>query len=164
MYNREEKEKKQKSNNVSGRQYLTFKIANENYGLELTQAKEIIKPPRVTNVPNTEESIQGVINLRGQVIPVIDMEKKLGLNGDKTESKGDKRIIVINIKNMLIRLYVDNVREVVKLGDDEIEDVSETKKGIKQEYIKGVSTTRDVLIIILNLDNLLFSSRQKKGA
>src|SRR6056297_1546161 len=157
MYNREEKEKKHKSNNVSGRQYLTFKIANENYGLELTQAKEIIKPPRVTNVPNTEESIQGVINLRGQVIPVIDMEKKLGLDGDNSESKGDKRIIVINIKNMLIGLYVDNVREVVKLGDDEIEDVSETKKGIKQEYIKGVSTTRDVLIIILNLDNLLFS-------
>ena len=162
MYNSEEKEIKKTKEKVS-KQYLTFKIANENYGLELTQAKEIIKPPRITNVPNTEDSIQGVINLRGQVIPVIDMIKKLGLN-KKEEGKNEKRIVVINIKNMLIGLYVDNVKEVIKLAGDEIENVSDTKKGIRQEYIKGVSTTRESLIIIINLDNLLFDQKQKKGA
>ena len=160
MYN---KDKKEKINNVNDKQYLTFKIANENYGLELTQAKEIIKPPKVTNVPNTEESIQGVINLRGQVIPVIDMITKLGLNEKEKEGyKNEKRIVVINIKEILIGLYVDNVKEVVKLSDNEIEDVQETKKGIRQEYIKGVSTTRESLIIIIDLDNLLFSNKQKK--
>jgi len=160
MYN---KDKKEKINNVNDKQYLTFKIANENYGLELTQAKEIIKPPKVTNVPNTEESIQGVINLRGQVIPVIDMITKLGLNEKEKEGyKNEKRIVVINIKEILIGLYVDNVKEVVKLSDNEIEDVQETKKGIRQEYIKGVSTTSDSLIIIIDLDNLLFSNKQKK--
>jgi len=160
MYN---KDKKEKINNVNDKQYLTFKIANENYGLELTQAKEIIKPPKVTNVPNTEESIQGVINLRGQVIPVIDMITKLGLNEKEKEGyKNEKRIVVINIKEILIGLYVDNVKEVVKLSDNEIEDVQETKKGIRQEYIKGVSTTRENLIIIIDLDNLLFSNKQKK--
>jgi len=160
MYN---KDKKEKINNVNDKQYLTFKIANENYGLELTQAKEIIKPPKVTNVPNTEESIQGVINLRGQVIPVIDMITKLGLNEKEKEGyKNEKRIVVINIKEILIGLYVDNVKEVVKLSDNEIEDVQETKKGIRQEYIKGVFTTSDSLIIIIDLDNLLFSNKQKK--
>src|SRR6056297_2530131 len=86
-------------------QYLTFKVGNEIYGLKLKQAKEIIKPPKVTNVPNTKEYILGVINLRGQVIPVINLKNKLGLKEDdiKDTSKAqNKKIVVINIKDMLI--------------------------------------------------------------
>ncbi len=161
MYN---EKKINKADKRSARQYLTFEIGRENYGLELTKAKEIIKPPKITNVPNSEKYILGVINLRGQVIPVIDMNNKLGLNDMEKSNMENKRIIVINIQNMLIGLYVDNVKEVIKLTDDEIEDVSESKKGIRQEYITGVSIIGESLIIIINLDNLLFDREEKKGA
>jgi len=148
-------------------QYLTFKVGSEIYGLKLKQAKEIIKPPKVTNVPNTEEYILGVINLRGQVIPVINLKNKLGLKEDdiKDLSKAqNKKIVVINIKDMLIGLYVDGVNEVMNLAVEDIEGVADNKTGIRDEYIKGVSTFSDSLIIVLDINNLLFDQKEEKGA
>lgn len=161
-------QKKEKNESVSDKeQYLTFKVGSEIYGLKLKQAKEIIKPPKVTNVPNTEEYILGVINLRGQVIPVINLKNKLGLKEDdiKDLSKAkNKKIVVINIKDMLIGLYVDGVNEVMNLAVEDIEGVADNKTGIRDEYIKGVSTFSDVLIIVLDINNLLFDQKEEKGA
>lgn len=157
----------QKEAVVEKEQYLTFKVGSEIYGLRLKQAKEIIKPPKVTNVPNTEEYILGVINLRGQVIPVIDLKNKLGLKEDDTKdlSKAkNKKIVVINIKDMLIGLYVDGVNEVMNLAVEDIEGVADNNTGIRDEYIKGVSTFSDSLIIVLDINNLLFDQKEEKGA
>ena len=148
-------------------QYLTFKVGSEIYGLKLKQAKEIIKPPKVTNVPNTEEYILGVINLRGQVIPVINLKNKLGLKEDDIKDLSNaqnKKIVVINIKDMLIGLYVDGVNEVMNLAVEDIEGVADNKTGIRDEYIKGVSTFSDSLIIVLDINNLLFDQKEEKGA
>lgn len=148
-------------------QYLTFNVGNEIYGLKLNQAKEIIKPPKITNVPNTEEYILGVINLRGQVIPVINLKNKLGLKeGLNAKSNDDKtkKIVVINIEDMLIGLYVDGVNEVIKLSSDEIEGVSDNRSGIREEFIQGVSSFGDFLIIVLDIKNLLFDKKEEKGA
>ncbi len=145
-------------------QYLTFNVGNEIYGLKLKQAKEIIKPPKITNVPNTEEYILGVINLRGQVIPVINLKNKLGLNENFTAEEKSKKIVVINIENMLIGLYVDGVNEVIKLSVDEIEGVSDNRSGIREEFIQGVSSFGDSLIIVLDINNLLFDEKEEKGA
>lgn len=148
-------------------QYLTFKVSSEIYGLKLKQAKEIIKPPKITNVPNTEEYILGVINLRGQVIPVINLKNKLGLKEDDIKdisNAKDKKIVVINIKDMLIGLYVDGVNEVMNLAVEGIEGVADNRTGIRDEYIKGVSTFSDSLIIVLDINNLLFDQKEEKGA
>ncbi|HKL12610.1 MAG TPA: chemotaxis protein CheW [Halanaerobiales bacterium] len=148
-------------------QYLTFNVGSEIYGLKLEQAKEIIKPPKVTNVPNTEEYILGVINLRGQVIPVINLKNKLGLKAEfaaEDNEEKTKKIVVINIKDMLIGLYVDGVNEVINLPVDEIEGVSDNRQGIREEFIQGVSSFEDALIIVLDIDNLLFSEKEEKGA
>src|SRR6056297_2349604 len=94
---------------VEKKQYLTFKVGKEIYGLRLNQAKEIIKPPKITTVPNTEDYILGVINLRGQVVPVINLKNKLGLTEDTTvdiNQAKSKKIVVININGMLIGVYV----------------------------------------------------------
>lgn len=152
---------------VEKEQYLTFKVGSEIYGLKLKQAKEIIKPPKVTNVPNTEEYILGVINLRGQVIPVIDLKNKLGLKDDDIKDLSNtqnKKIVVINIKDMLIGLFVDGVNEVMNLAVEDIEGVADNKTGIRDEYIKGVSTFSDSLIIVLDINNLLFDQKEEKGA
>jgi len=147
-------------------QYISFIIAREEYGVELIQTKEIIKPLKITPVPNTLDYISGVINLRGQVIPVIDMKKKLNLaiEKDKASSKDEEKIIIINIKGMLLGLYVDCVKEVVNLKNSEIKDVKETKNEIEKEFIKGVINIDEKLIIILDLKKLLFAKKEKKGA
>ncbi|MDZ7672927.1 MAG: chemotaxis protein CheW [Halanaerobiales bacterium] len=161
------KDVKNKKNTAETKQFLTFKVGKEIYGLRLNQAKEIIKPPKITSVPNSEEYILGVINLRGQVVPVINLKNKLGLkeqsNLDINQEKA-KKIVVINIKGMLIGVYVDGVNEVINISVEDIEDVTENKTGIREEFIKGVSTYGDYLIIVLDLDNLLFENKEEKGA
>jgi len=153
--------------NVEKKQYLTFKVGKEIYGLRLNQAKEIIKPPKITTVPNTEDYILGVINLRGQVVPVINLKNKLGLTEDTTvdiNQDKSKKIVVININGMLIGVYVDGVNEVINISVEDIEGVTENRTGIREEFIKGVSTYGDYLIIVLDLDNLLFENKEEKGA
>jgi purine-binding chemotaxis protein CheW len=135
-------------------QYLTFTLTSETYGLPLRKAKEIMKPPRITDVPNTREHILGLINLRGQIIPVIDLSKKLDLG--KVTKTDNKKVVVINIRDMLLGLLIDETREMEEIYDDDIQQVAETKHSIREKYIKGVKNSGDELIIILDLEEMLF--------
>jgi len=141
-----------------GKQYITFQIGAEVYGLELISAKEIIKMTKITNVPNTDEYIMGVINLRGQIVPVINLREKLNLETDKTQQEKNKRIVIIDFKGLLLGLLIDGVREIVRVNDEEIENVSATQKGIEQEYIKGVCELDKSLVIIISLAKILEKS------
>jgi purine-binding chemotaxis protein CheW len=141
---------------VESEQYLIFKIGDGDYGLDLIKAREIIKPPKITTVPNSKEYVMGVINLRGQIIPVIDLMKILGLEKELVmDNKDDKRIIVVNLGQTLVGLFVNKVTEVVRIDQEKIERVAETKRSINQEYIKGVCNLNNQLIVILNLGKLL---------
>lgn len=144
------------SNNSEARQYLTFQLGEEEYGLDLVLAKEIIKPVKVTNVPNTEEHVLGVINLRGQIVPLLDIKRVLGLK-DEPEMEKDERFIIVNMENILIGLLADRIKEVVRLKDDQIEGISENKKGYKQDYIRGVSRIDERLVIILDITKVIFT-------
>lgn len=136
-------------------QYLTFKLGNENYGLVLEKAKEIIKPPKITNVPNTEKHVMGVINIRGKVTPVIDLKEKLGLPKNDIDEDSNK-IIITNIEGIMVGLFIDNVREVVSIDNKEIENTAEGDRSIEAEYIRGVFTNENNLIIIINIEEILF--------
>jgi purine-binding chemotaxis protein CheW len=141
---------------IESEQYLIFKIGDGDYGLDLIKAREIIKPPKITTVPNSKEYVMGVINLRGQIIPVIDLMKILGLEKELVmDNKDDKRIIVVNLGQTLVGLFVNKVTEVVRIDQEKIERVAETKRSINQEYIKGVCNLNNQLIVILNLGKLL---------
>jgi purine-binding chemotaxis protein CheW len=141
---------------IESEQYLIFKIGDGDYGLDLIKAREIIKPPKITTVPNSKEYVMGVINLRGQIIPVIDLMKILGLEKELVmDNKDDKRIIVVNLGQTLVGLFVNKVTEVVRIDQEKIERVAETKRSINQEYIKGVCNLNNQLIVILNLEKLL---------
>lgn len=142
-------------------QYLTFKVAGETYGLKLQQVKEIIRPGKITFVPNVKKHITGVMNLRGQIIPVINMQEKLGLDG-VSDYSDLKRIIVVEEENYLIGLMVDMVNEATRIKEEEIEEVSEDN--IRREYVRGVTRVNDDLIIVLNLINLLRTDSQEKEA
>ena len=162
----------QKEKNIGIRnQYLTFKLEKEYYGLQLEKAKEIIKPPKITNVPNTPKHVMGVINIRGKVTPVIDLKQKLGLaNGDNKDDKKnlDNKIIIINIDGIIVGLYIDDVREVLSINNDDVEKTTDGDRSLEEEYIKGIYTSTDNLIVIINIEEILFEkdklSKEVKNA
>ena len=147
---------------VNEKQYLTFDIEEETYGLFLKDAKEIIKTPVITNVPNTADHIIGVINLRGQVVPVVNLKKKLNLAKDEDESFAEKKIVVTNIKDIIIGVLVDNVREVVTLDVDNIEEMTDSRRGLKEDFIEGVVNYEGDLLVIINVEKVLFSDKESK--
>ncbi|MFW5962503.1 MAG: chemotaxis protein CheW [bacterium] len=142
-------------------QFVVFKIGQEEYGIYIEKVKEIIKPTKITNVPNTPNYILGVINLRGQIVPVVSMLDKIGVvfSGEKDADK--ERIITVEINDCLIGLKVDMVTEVLWLNDYQIEDIPEDEE-IKKEYLFGVSEIEDRLIMLVDLEKLLFIKKDEK--
>jgi purine-binding chemotaxis protein CheW len=136
-------------------QMVSFMLEDIEYGIDILQVHEIIRIPEITRLPNTPSYIKGVINLRGSVVPVVDMRERFGLpQGTQTDQT---RIIVIETGDKLIGLWVDSVYQVVRLPHANIDPPSELIEGISEEFIKGVGRLRNRLIIILNFESLLFA-------
>ncbi|MFP4660983.1 MAG: chemotaxis protein CheW [Halanaerobiales bacterium] len=142
----------------SGRkQIVVFQLGNEEYAVDITQSKQIIKVSKITPVPNTAEYIRGVINLRGQIVPVVDLRTRFNITGNSNK----ERIITVDVRDSLIGLVVDNINEVLWYQEDELEPAPEVEGGIKQEYVKGVIKRGERLLVLIDLDKMLFESRLK---
>ncbi|MFW5787324.1 MAG: chemotaxis protein CheW [Halanaerobiales bacterium] len=151
---------------TSEEQYLTFQIASEDYGIELIQSKEVIKVPQITNVPHTEDYVLGVINLRGQIVPVIDLKKKLALEMETDKEKINreaKRIIIVQKEETLVGIMVDQIKEVLNIDVDNIQEITESERGISKEFIEGIFNTGDHLIIIIDINEILFKDKENEG-
>ena len=153
---------KKQEEEVDQIQYVVFSLGVEEYGLPIELAKEIIKPTKITPVPNTEEYVPGVINLRGQIIPVVDLYKRFSL-GEETEREREK-IIIVEIEDTMIGLMVDKVREIVWIAEETIDDPPEVVGGIKQEFLKGVGTLDEQLLIIIDINKTLFDEEELQQA
>ena len=144
---------KLKKKDVELLQLVTFSIGGEEFGVDILKVQEIIRMLDITRVPKAPEFVEGVINLRGKVIPIIDLRKRFGL-----ASKGhDKntRIIVIDINDMIVGFIVDSVSEVLRIPADTVEPPPPVVAGLDSEYISGVGKLDDRLLIFLDLDRLL---------
>lgn len=138
-------------------QIVVFQLGEEEYAVDITQSKQIIKISKITPVPNTAEFIRGVINLRGQIVPVVDLRKRFKIDG-----VGEKeRIITVEVRDSLIGLVVDNINEVFWYNAGEIEPAPEVDGGIKQEYLKGVVKREERLIVLIDLDKMLYENKLK---
>jgi purine-binding chemotaxis protein CheW len=141
-------------------QLVSFLLDEMEYGIDILKVHEIIRMPEITRLPNTPGFIKGVINLRGSVIPVVDVRDRFGFPaGEVTDLT---RIIVIEIGEKLVGLLVDNVYQVVRLPLTHIDPPSELIEGISEEFIEGIGRLRDRLIIILKLDSMLFSRSESE--
>ena len=136
--------------------YLTFHVGTEDYGIEIENVTEIIRMQKIADLPNVPYYVQGVINLRGKVIPVIDMRKKFKLE----ECEYDDRtcIIVVNVNNTLVGLVVDSVNEVVDIPKEEIEHPPNTVSQEGEQYIKGFGKIGQEVKILLNVEKILFDT------
>lgn len=133
-------------------QLVTFRLANEEYGLPITKVQEINRLVPVTKLPQTPPFMEGIINLRGRIIPVIDLRKRFGMA--ITAHDDDTRIIIVEIHGQIVGATVDAVKEVVRLDTVNIEPPP-TNVAVDSQYIDGVGKIDDRLIILLDLDKIL---------
>ena len=134
-------------------QLVTFKVGEEEFSVEILKVQEIIRMFEITRVPRASEFVEGVINLRGKVIPVIDLRRRFGLPAlERTERT---RIIVVNSSGKVVGLIVDSVSEVLRLDNSTIEPPPDVVGNVEAEYIDGVGKLENRLIVLLNLDKVL---------
>jgi len=135
-------------------QFIVFTVGDEKFGVDVKQAREIIPSTELTKVPNSPDFVLGVINLREEIIPIIDLKQKLRLNSD-SRSNQDEKIIIVELDNNLIGMKVDNVSEMIRLYTSDIADPPKIVKGINRDYLSGVGKLGDKLLILLDLDKIL---------
>lgn len=143
------------------RQYLTFKLNNEIFGVDVAQVREILDCVKITKVPQTPDFMCGVINLRGSVVSVVDMNLKFGMS--KTEKTVNTCIVVVEVtidgSTTVIGALVDSVQEVFEIEPQNIEPAPKIGTKLKTEFIKGMGKRDDDFIIILDID-LVFSTEE----
>ena len=141
-------------------QLVVFKLGNEEYCVDIQQVREIIKVVDVTRVPKAPDFIEGVINLRGQITPVLDLRKRLDL--PESERGEDTRIIVIELGKNVVGMVVDSVMEVCRLPEKSIDPTPTISTEVGAEFIKGVGKLGDRLLILLDLGRVLSKGEEKQ--
>lgn len=138
-------------------QLVSFHVGGEEFGLDILRVQEIIRVQQLTRVPNSPDFVDGVINLRGKVIPVIALRKRIGLE-DRPHDK-QTRIVVVEVSGNILGFIVDSVSEVLRIPADTVEPPPRLGK-IEREYVSGVGKLDNRLLILLDVDRLMSDSEQ----
>uniref|UniRef100_A9AB19 CheW protein n=1 Tax=Methanococcus maripaludis (strain C6 / ATCC BAA-1332) TaxID=444158 RepID=A9AB19_METM6 len=134
---------------------VVFKLASNEYCLRVTGVREVLKLQDITSIPNTPSYIVGVTNIRGEIMPIIDLRKKLNLFDDAGDEDDEKLVMVVEIDGVPIGILVDSVSDVMQISSEQIEDIEGIKKNASGEYIEGIAKIGNRLIIILDIKNLI---------
>lgn len=140
-------------------QLVTFILGNEEFGVDIFKVREINKMMNITKVPNAPVFVEGVVNLRGKVTPIIDLRTRLGVNtGHNTEKTS---IVVVELSQMVVGLIVDEVKEVLRISSDITEPPPSVVAGIDSEFITSVAKLEDRLLLLLDL-NKIFNLQEEQ--
>ncbi|MGR3175555.1 MAG: chemotaxis protein CheW [Candidatus Scalindua sp.] len=142
-----------KETSIHEGKYLTFVLGSEEYGIEIIKVSEIIGIMDITNVPQTPDYMKGVINLRGKVIPVIDLRLKFSMVEEKYTQ--ETCVIVVDVNNTQIGIIVDSVSEVQDINGSEIEETPDLGQGIDTNFILGMGKVKEKIIILLDIEKVL---------
>ena len=141
------------SEGIGTLQLVSFRLASEEYGIEITKVQEIILMGEITRVPQTPEYIMGLINLRSTVIPIVDLRLRFGLTQEETTD--ETRIMVVNVAGKTIGIIVDAVSEVLRISQEQIAPPPPTVAGLGREYLTGLVKLEKRLLILLDIDKIL---------
>lgn len=133
--------------------YVTFFLEGEEYALPISQVQEIMRVGEITHVPNSPEHVKGVMNLRGKIVPVIELKKRLNL-GEAVIDK-NSRIVVVENGLKVIGLMVDQVAQVMNITAEQIDKAPEEVAQVQENYIKGVGKIEERMIIMLDLEQII---------
>jgi purine-binding chemotaxis protein CheW len=137
-------------------QLVSFTLGKEEFGIDILKVQEINRTSSVTRVPNAPHFIEGVINLRGKVIPIVDLRKRFGMSSSQHDK--NTRIIVVEVLSKTVGFIVDSVREVLRIPQSVVDPPPPIVAGISSDYIEGVGKMDDRLLILLNLEKALSST------
>lgn len=139
----------------NGRELLTFTLGNEEYGIDILKVQEIRGYDAVTTIANTPDFIKGVINLRGIIVPIVDMRIKFRLG--KVEYDQFTVVIILNIANRVVGIVVDGVSDVIALTAEQLKPAPEFSSGLDTQYIMGLGTVDERMIIVMDIEKLMTS-------
>jgi purine-binding chemotaxis protein CheW len=134
-----------------------FMVNEQHYAVDIMKIKQIIRPLKITPLPQAPSFVEGVINLRGVVIPVMDMRKRFGI---MQSAAGEAKVIIVGVERHIVGIIVDNVTEVINIPRSQIQPPPKLVKGLQSDYILGVCRYKDDILLILNLDQLLTSDEK----
>ena len=138
---------------MASKQYVVFRLAKEECGIDIQKVTTIERQINIARVPKAPVYIKGVMNLRGEIIPVMNLRKRLNL--DEIEATEETRIIIIKVEENSIGIIVDSVKEVIYLEDESIENITNVTNDLSLDYIKGIGKVGSRLITLLNLEKLI---------
>jgi purine-binding chemotaxis protein CheW len=141
-------------------QVVGFRIGNETFGVRIGSVREIVRVPEITAVPSAPETVEGVINLRGKIIPVMDLRKRFGQSEIQPDKKN--RILVVELDNKLVGLIVNAASEVLRIAPSEIEAPGNLFAEGESSYVTGVGKLKGRLIILLDIAKLLHRPEFKR--
>lgn len=131
-----------------------FTVGSEEFCVDILKVQEIIRMVEITVMPNSPDYVEGVINLRGKIIPIIDFRKRMHLPFTDNLNEQSRRIVVVSFGRVTVGLVVDKVSHVMKLSTDQISPTPEVIKGFESECLMGVGRSGDKLLILLDLEKL----------
>lgn len=137
-------------------QLVVFRLANEFFGIDIASVESIIKMQDITRLPQTPDFMEGIINLRGKILPVIDLSKRLNLPA--VEKTLESRIVITSFSTATIGLIVDNVEEVIDIDDSLIEPPPSITSSVNIEFIRGIAKAGKMLILLLDLEKVFQSN------
>ncbi len=141
-------------------QYLTFILAGEEYGVDILRVQEIKGWDHVTHIPNTPDYIKGVINLRGTIVPIVDLRERFGL--DSIPYGATTVVIVLRVESdsgsRIMGIVVDAVSEVYNIAEDDLKSAPDFGQAISTDFVHGLATVDEKMVIVLDIDHLLNSS------
>jgi purine-binding chemotaxis protein CheW len=144
-------------------QLVIFKLGQESYGVEIASVKSIIKMQAITHLPQAPQFIEGVTNLRGVILPVIDLRKRFGIS--QTEITADTRMVVVTLADTTVAMVVDSVEEVLRINEDIVEPPPTITVSVDSQFIRGIVKSDQNLVILLDLLKVLtISETVKLGA
>jgi purine-binding chemotaxis protein CheW len=140
---------------IAAGEYLTFVLGNEQYGLEILKVQEIRGYDAVTQIANTPDFIKGVVNLRGKIVPIVDLRIKFHLG--KVEYDEFTVVIILNLNGRVVGIVVDGVSDVMALKEEQIRDVPSLVTSIDTKYIVGLATVEEQMLILVDIEQLMTS-------
>ncbi len=145
---------------IDNMEYVIFTLDGEYYGIDIHNVENIEKKVSITRVPHTKNYIMGIINLRGNIIPVIDLRTRFGL--ENKDFDDDVRIIIVNYEDLQIGIIVDSSSETLQLTEKDIDKAPSIKSGTNEEFVKDVGKHDDRIIMLLDLKKVLGISVQEE--
>ena len=143
-------------------QLVVFELANEFYGIDIAVVESIIKMQAITQLPQTPTYIKGVTNLRGTVLPVIDLRTRFGLETQRDTKQ--TRVIIVTMGEVKVGLMVDGVSEVLRISDESIEPLPPMVNSVNSDFLRGIVRLEDRLIILLEVEKVLDLQEQRSIA